>query len=315
MTDIPPPPHRILLADHFRDALAEELARLRPDLELRAGDRTTITREDLRWADCYLGFRPPTTVEIEHVSWVHGTGAGLDAFLFRRHFPAEVLLTRTSESFGPKIGEYCVARALAVTQELSAFSADQREGRWDTRDLRMLAGSRATIVGTGDVGRGVATLLGALGVRVDGVSRSGAARAPFAATHPVSRLGALAPKTDWLILAAPLTDATWHIANAALFTACRGTYLINVGRGGLVDEAALLTALDAGAVGGAALDVFETEPLPAGSPLWKHPRVTISPHVSGLSTVANAAKGFLDALGSLERGERPTMAVDPARGY
>ncbi|MGH7590566.1 MAG: NAD(P)-dependent oxidoreductase, partial [Gemmatimonadales bacterium] len=240
MNAIPPAPHRILLADHFRDALAAELARLRPDLELRSRDRTTITRDDLGWADCYLGFRPPTTVELEHVSWVHGTGAGLDAFLFRRRFPADVLLTRTSESFGPKIGEYCVARALADTQELSAFEADQRAGRWDTRDLRMLAGTKATIVGTGDVGRGIAAALAALGVRVEGVSRSGAERAPFAATHPVSHLGAIAKESGWLVLAAPLTEATWHIADATLFSACRGTYLINVGRGGLVDEAAVI---------------------------------------------------------------------------
>lgn len=315
MTTLPPAPRRILLADHFRDALAAELARLRPDLELRGRDRTTITADDLRWADCYLGFRPPTNAALEHVSWVHGTGAGLDAFLFRRHFPPDVLLTRTSESFGPKIGEYCAARALAVTQQLSAFEADQRARRWDTRDLAVLAGTRAVIVGTGDVGRGVAGTLAALGVRVEGVSRSGSARAPFAATHPVAQLGAVVKGSDWVVLAAPLTEATWHIADAALLAACQGTYLLNVGRGGLVEEAALLDALDAGQMRGAALDVFETEPLPPASPLWAHPRVTISPHVSGLSTVANAAKGFLDALDALERGERPAMAVDPERGY
>jgi phosphoglycerate dehydrogenase-like enzyme len=303
------------MADHFRDSLATELARARPELELRTRDRTEVTRDDLQWADCYLGFRPPTDVDLEHVRWVHGTGAGLDAFLFRRRFPADVLLTRTSESFGPKIGEYCAARALAETQELLAFEADQRARRWDTRDIRMLAGTRAVIVGTGDVGRGIGATLAALGVRVDGVSRSGEAHPPFAATHPSAELGAIVGRCDWLVLAAPLTESTWHIADASLFAACRGTYFINVGRGGLVDEGALLTALEAGTVRGAALDVFEVEPLPAGSPLWTHPRVSISPHVSGLSTVANAARGFLDALGSLERGERPLMTVDVARGY
>lgn len=303
------------MADHFRDALAEEIRRARPDLELRTRDRREVTRDDLRWADCYLAFRPPTEVDLEHVTWVHGTGAGLDAFLFRRRFPVGVLLTRTSESFGPKMGEYCAARALAVMQQLSAFEADQRARRWDTRDVPMLAGTRAVIVGTGDVGGGIAATLTALSVRVEGVSRSGAARTPFAAIHRPTELGAIVAEADWLILAAPLTESTWHIAGASLFSACRGTYLINVGRGGLVDEGALLAALDAGAVRGAALDVFEVEPLPDESPLWTHPRVSISPHVSGLSTIANAARGFLDALASLERGERPAMAVDVARGY
>ena len=312
---LPDPPRRILLADHFRDALAVELRAARPDLELRTRDRREVSRDDLRWADCYLGFRPPTEVELEHVTWVHGTGAGLDAFLFRRRFPEGVLLTRTSESFGAKMGEYCLARMLAETQDLFGFEADQRARRWNTRDLRALAGTRALVVGTGDVGGGIATALTALGVEVAGVSRSGAPRPPFARTHPIAELHGLAGACDWLILAAPLTEATWHVADQALFAACRGTYLINVGRGGLVDESALIAAVEAGALRGAALDVFDTEPLPAGSPLWGHPRITISPHVSGLSTVAHAARGFLDALTALERRERPAMAVDASRGY
>lgn len=312
---LPDPPRRILLADHFRDPLAIELRAMRPDLELRTRDRREVSRDDLRWADCYLGFRPPTEVELEHVTWVHGTGAGLDAFLFRRRFPEGVLLTRTSESFGAKMAEYCLARMLAETQDLFAFEADQRARRWNTRDLRALAGTRALVVGTGDVGGGIAAAITTLGVDVAGVSRSGAPRAPFARTHPMTDLRALAGSCDWLILAVPLTEATWHIAGAELFASCRGAYLINIGRGGLVDESALLAAVETGALRGAALDVFETEPLPAGSPLWGQARITISPHVSGLSTVAHAARGFLDALTSLERGERPAMAVDPSRGY
>jgi phosphoglycerate dehydrogenase-like enzyme len=303
------------MADHFRDALAAEIRKTRADLDLRLRDRRDVTRDDLQWADCYLGFRPPTAVALEHVTWVHGTGAGLDAFLFRKKFPAGVLLTRSSESFGRPIGEYCLARVLAETQELFSFQADQRARRWATRDLRPLAGTRAIVVGTGDVGGGIARALGGAGVVVEGVSRSGARHAPFSAVHPVARLGTVVGGADWLILAAPLTEATYHLANAALFGACRGIYLINVGRGALVDEGALLAGLDARSVRGAALDVFETEPLPESSPFWGHPAVTISPHVSGLSTVANAAKGFLDALGSLERGEQPEMAVEVERGY
>lgn len=315
MTNIPSPPTRVLMADHFREALAPLIAAARPGLELRLRDRREVTTDDLRWADCYLGFRPPTEVELEHVTWVHGTGAGLDAYLFRRRFPAGVLLTRTSESFARPIGEYCLARVLAETQELFRFAADQQVRRWATHDLRSLAGTKAVVVGTGDVGGGIARALGGAGVIVEGVSRSGARRAPFSAVHPIAQLGQVVGGADWLILAVPLTEATYHLADAALLAQCRGSYLINVGRGGLVDEGALLAALDAGKVRGAALDVFETEPLPETSPLWAHPGVRVTPHVSGLSTVANAAKGFLDALGSLERGEKPEMAVEVGRGY
>lgn len=315
MTNLPKPPKRILMADHFRDALAAEIRKTRTDLDLRLRDRREVSREDLQWADCYLGFRPPTEVELEHVTWVHGTGAGLDAFLFRRKFPSGVLLTRSSESFGRPIGEYCLARALADTQELFRFETEQRARRWATRDLRSFAGTKAVVVGTGDVGSGVAQAFSGAGANVIGISRSGTPRSPFAAVHPIGKLGEVVGPADWLILAAPLTEETFHLANTALFSACRGIYLINVGRGVLVDEAALLVALEARSVRGASLDVFETEPLPESSPLWSHAGVMISPHVSGLSTVANAAKGFLDALNSLERGERPGTAVDPSRGY
>lgn len=312
---LPPPPRRVLMADHFREPLAEEIRRARPTLELRLRDRREVTDADLRWADCYLGFRPPTEVPLAHVAWVHGTGAGLDAFLFRREFPAGVLLTRTTESFGARMGEYCVARALADGQELARFDADQRARHWETRPLRTVAGSRAIVVGTGDVGRGIGAAFRALGAEAIGVSRSGRPADGLSATFSVARLGELVGDADWLVLAAPLTEETWHLAGPRLFSECRGLYLINVGRGALVDEPALLSALDAGSVRGAALDVFETEPLPPESPFWSHPKVRISPHVSGLSTVAEAARGFLETLAALERGERPATAVDPARGY
>ena len=98
-------------------------------------------------------------------------------------------------------------------------------------------------------------------------------------------------------------------------SACQGAYLINVGRGQLVDENALPEALDRGALSGAALDVFEREPVPAESPLWTRPEVTISPHVSGLTTIPGAGAGFLECLGEIEAGRPPKWAVDIGKGY
>ena len=99
------------------------------------------------------------------------------------------------------------------------------------------------------------------------------------------------------------------------FALMGGAYLINVGRGALVDEAAIIPALDAGHLRGAALDVFDVEPLPAESPLWKHPKVLISPHISGVTSVEGATAGFLHALEALENHQRPDNAVDVTRGY
>jgi phosphoglycerate dehydrogenase-like enzyme len=120
---------------------------------------------------------------------------------------------------------------------------------------------------------------------------------------------------DWLILALPLTEDSFHLFDRQRLSECSGAYLINVGRGAVIDEGALPAALDKGSLSGAALDVFEREPLPPDSPLWRHPGVTISPHCSGLTTVDGAGEGFLECLEAVERGETPKWAVRREEGY
>jgi phosphoglycerate dehydrogenase-like enzyme len=120
---------------------------------------------------------------------------------------------------------------------------------------------------------------------------------------------------DWLVLALPLTEDTFHLLDRQRLSLCRGAYLINIGRGAVMDEASLPMALDRGWLSGAALDVFEREPLPPDSPLWRHPAVTISPHCSGLTTIAGAGAGFLECLAAVERGETPRWKVERGEGY
>ncbi len=120
---------------------------------------------------------------------------------------------------------------------------------------------------------------------------------------------------DWLVLAAPLTAETRQFLSRERLAQCGGAYLMNVGRGAVLEEAALPGALEQGWIRGAALDVFATEPLPADSPLWNHPKVIVAPHNSGPSTVAATGDGFLECLAALERGESPRWVVDPRAGY
>ena len=315
MSTLPSPPKTVLLTDFFREAQLPLLRAARPKIEFRAVAPQDLTKDDIAWAEAFVGFRPPKHLEVRGPKWIHGSGAGVDAWLFRREFPAGVLLTRTDQPFGPMIGEYCVARALAERQELIQLNEEQRRGEWTMRGIPVVAGTRALVIGTGEVGRGIAARLHALGVTVDGVSSGGRAVHPFARVFERRHLHDALKGAVWLILAAPLTEGTFHLIGAEEFRVARGSYLINVGRGALVDETAILPALDAGHLRGAALDVFEVEPLPPDSPLWKHPKVLISPHISGLTTVEGATAGFLHALEALERGERPGMAVDVKRGY
>jgi phosphoglycerate dehydrogenase-like enzyme len=310
-------PRRILISHTLHEGLGEWLLARRPDLDLRAKAGGDITPADVEWAEVYVGFRPPPRVPdwTGAFRWIHCIGAGVDAFAFRTGLPGGVLLTRTSEDFGPQMGEYCLARALAVTQRLRRLAAEQAEHRWVPRHPAQLRGTRAVVVGAGAVGRGIARAFAAAGCVVDGISRAGGGTGDFGRVVPIGAFAEALPGARWLILACPLTEETWHLLDRERLSQCAGSYLINVGRGPLVDEAALPEALDRGWLSGAALDVFEAEPLPSDSPLWDRPEVTISPHISGLTTIPGAGEGFLAALADVEAGRVPSLAVPPERGY
>lgn len=313
---LPATPRRILVAATAAEAVAARVRAARPTLELRAIPHTAVSAEDLAWAEAYVGFRRPPVADLGAVRWVHSTGAGVDPWLAPGALPAHILLTRSPESFGPPIAEWALARMLAFTQALPTLAAAQAVGRWAEPQVRRLAGTRALVVGTGDIGAAIARVLAALGVEVTGVSRTGGPTdAPFAAVHRTEALAALVPHCDWLIVVVPDTPATRGLISRDLLARCRGAVLLNAGRGATVDESAIPEALEAGCLRGAALDVFATEPLPPDSPLWRDPRVIISPHCSGLTTVEGAADGFLECLATLERGERPRWAIDRTKGY
>lgn len=313
--NLPVPPRRVLIVDREREPIAALLRQKLGDVEFRTADRNQLSQAELNWAQAYVGFRPPPDLALDELEWIHCTGAGVDAFLFRRHFPATTLLTRTGEGFGTQIGEWCVARALADTQELLVLAQDQSRRLWSQRYIRPLIGRRVVIAGTGEVGRGVAAAFKAIGCEVTGVSRSGTLIAPFHTVFSVDRFVEAIQGAEYLILTLPLTEATWHLVNGEFLSSCRNLTLMNVGRGGLIDETSLLEALNAGWITKAMLDVFEIEPLPVDSLLWDHPRVMVSPHLAGLTTVEGAANSFLEVVDSLRSGKHPRLMVDQARGY
>ena len=251
-----------------------------------------------------------------NIRWVHCTGAGVDSWLYPEELPRDIMLTRSSESFGPMIAEWAVARALAFSQQLVDLAQCQRLHRWAPRDLTLMRGTKAVIVGTGDVGTACARLFNALGCRVYGVSRTGEGDSSvFAAMAQVSALKDMVAIADWLVVTLPLTSSTRRLISRDVMAACRGAVLINAGRGAVIEESALTEALDQGWLKGAALDVFEVEPLPVDSPLWPDTRVMVSPHISGLTTVEGAAAGFLECLAAFEKGERTKWEVDRSREY
>ena len=318
MTGLPLPfaPRRVLIAASAHVGLAAFLRGKRPDIEWRGARVDDVAAADVAWAEVYVGFKRPATDTLGAVQWVHCTGAGVDAWTSPRELDRHILLTRTPESFGPAIAEWAVARILAFQQELLDLSRAQQARDWSSREVRMVSGTRALLVGTGDVGRAVARRFAALGVEVTGVSRTGRCdEASFRAVYPASALPHLVADADWIVLTLPITAATRGLFSRDLLSRCRGAVLLNAGRGAVVAEDALPEALDQGWLRGAALDVFEVEPLPKPSPLWHHPHVMISPHASGPTTTAGAGNGFLECLAEVEAGRLPKWVVDRERGY
>jgi glyoxylate/hydroxypyruvate reductase A len=205
--------------------------------------------------------------------------------------------------------------------------AAQRDRRWakdavtDGRvAVREFAGTRVGLIGLGGIGRAVAARCAALGMPVSAVRRTPAGRRPRG-VHWVGgpgQLRALARRSDVLVVAAPHTAATRGIVDAAVLSALpRGAFVLNVARGELLDEGALVASLDRGQVAGAVLDVFDREPLPRSHPLWRHPRVLISPHVSAVSDRfwSRETDLVVENVRRYRTGRRLRNLVDPDRGY
>lgn len=245
--------------------------------------------------------------------WVHTASAGVDRVAFPGLRASEVTLTNSRGVFDLPMAEYVLGLVLAMAKDLPATLAYQDRREWHHRESQLVAGTTAVVVGGGPIGSAIARLLAAVGVTVEQVGRRAAA-----GRHAFDDLPRLLPHADWLVLAAPLTDATRGMLDATTLAALpRHARVLNVGRGALVVEDDLVAALREGRIAGAALDVVGTEPLPASSPLWSLPGVIVSPHMSG------DVVGWRDALAALfaanlaryRAGEPLVNVVDKDLGY
>jgi glyoxylate/hydroxypyruvate reductase A len=251
----------------------------------------------------------------KRLRWIQCMGAGVEHLLVPE-LPAHVRITRAAGIFGPWMAEYSVGWCLWVTQRMQGFLASQAARRWEPVDPIPLRGQTLCVVGLGDIGRHVARAGRALGMRVIGVTRSG--RGPREAERvyrTAARRSALA-RADFVVLTLPLSDATRGLLGAAELGAMKASaWLINVARGPIVDEAALLSALRRGRLGGAVLDVFDIEPLPPEHLFWGMDNVVVTPHISGPSTPREIGPIFADNLRRYIAGRPLRHQVDRTRGY
>jgi D-2-hydroxyacid dehydrogenase (NADP+) len=217
--------------------------------------------------------------------WIHSLTTGIDALLAAQP-RADILITTARGVHGPQMSELAFLLMLSLVRDFRRVLHDQGERRWNKRPQMLLYGKTIGIVGVGAIALELALRCKAFGMRVIGVSDGVRAADNFDELRPRSALVEVAGRVDILLLLIPLKEDTRHIVDAAVLRALRpDAWLVNLARGPVVDEAALIDALRAGSFAGAALDVFETEPLPRESPLWSLPNVIITPHIGGLSAI------------------------------
>lgn len=312
---------RSILVYHPEPGEAQAYARLikqpRPPFALAVCTTPAEAEPHIAGAEILYAWNFPRELlpRAARLRWAQSMGAGVER-LTVPGLPRRVTVTRVAGIFGPWMAEYVLGWCLWLTQRTELFRAQQRERRWRQIDPLRLHGATLCVIGLGDIGLTIARAARGFGMRVMGVSRSGRKVAEAERVHKTRDIRKAVAAADFVALTVPLTDATRGLIGAAELAAMRPTaWLINISRGPVVDEAALLDALQGKRLGGAVLDVFEEEPLPQDHPLWELGNVVITPHISGPSTPGEIAPLFNDNLRRYLRGRALRYRVDRKRGY
>lgn len=300
-------------ADQYRTAILDRLGSVHVEAW---GESTRPATRSV--AEVLLAWQlpPQALTRLPHLRWLQATAAGVDQLLDREDLAESVTLTRSLGRFGVQAAEYVVGYLLQHLLGVDAYGRDQEAGRWQPRDRPLLADMTVGVLGLGSLGATIADRLAAFGAEVIGICRHGRPADSVRRVVAAERWRSALPYCQALVLAVPLTAATRGMVDAeALGHLPPGALLINVARGELVDETALLEALRSGHLGGAVLDVFATEPLPSDSPLWSEPGARLTPHIAGPSEIDSIADEFAANYRRWLAGQTLDNVVDRARGY
>ena len=322
--------HLFLLPESVSEELSARIKAIAPDVVCVSytedGPTPTEAKEAtavLRWVGGNR-YAALCTTEGPQVRWLHTASAGVDhvlkSLVREKAEAGNLTLTNSGPAFGIAIGEFVLAWMLSVAHRLPELQAHQQKKRWQSVGQEELHGKTAGIIGLGPIGQGIAERCRALGMRTLGLRRQDK---PVTFVDETltgeSGLDRLVRESDWLIIAAALTGETRHLLGKKELAQMKPTArIVNIARGGLIEEPALITALKNGTIAGACLDVFATEPLPSNSPLWTLPNVHIAPHNSSGWTPGLRERQkqlFLDNVARFVKDEPLNGVVDVHRGY
>jgi phosphoglycerate dehydrogenase-like enzyme len=310
-----------LLIYHAR---AEELRQLITErvsgLDVAAGFDDASLERHIGDAEALLAWKFPLAVleRARALRWIQLSSAGAEQLLPARDRLGSIVVTNTRGIHVDLMADYAFAAMVALNMHFPKFFANQQARTWEQRLSVPLAGRTLGVIGAGAIGGEIARRGAAFGMQVLAVKRTATAVEGAAEVVAPDRLHDVLGRSDFAVLVVPQTAATRGMMGEAALRAMKRTgYLINIARGSVVDEAALVRALREQWIAGAALDVFEEEPLPAESPLWSLPNVIVTPHVAGepADYARRVAEVFVDNLMRVRRGEPFRNVVDFDRGY
>ena len=306
-------PERLMAAGRRYPAVARRLA-------VTYGDDPAAPGPAVALAEVLLTGHVPAhdlAARAPRLRWIQSTNAGVEDVL--PLLPPGVALTNASGVHGPKGAEFALTALLMLNHAVPHFVTRQRERRWDVRFTTTIGGKTVVVVGLGALGSAVARLCRKFGLRVLGVRRDPRPVRGVDRVYPTTRLLEVLPRADFLVLTLPLTPATRGlIGRKALDALPRHAGVVNLGRGPVLDSEALAEKLGRGELGGAVLDVFDEEPLPADSPLWATPNLVMTPHCAvddGRRYVDRCLDVFFDNARRYLAGRPLRNRVAPGLGY
>ncbi|TAJ84282.1 glyoxylate/hydroxypyruvate reductase A [Reyranella sp.] len=281
--------------------------------------RTLDNLGDKERIEVVLAWKPPAGLiaSFPNVKLIVSLGMGVDHLLADDRLPTGVPIVRImDDGLVGQMSEYAIYWALRHHREIDKYAASQRARQWKPEDFVDTIHRRIGVMGLGSIGQDTAGKFAALGFPTAGWSRTAKSLPGIETFHGTDGLARFLARTDILIDVLPLTRDTRGLLDAKAFAALpKGAYFINMARGGHVVDEALLAALDSGQISGAALDVFNVEPLPQDHPYWTHPKVQVTPHIAGATNPRTASPGVIENIKRMRAGQPLLHTVDPKTGY
>ena len=278
--------------------------------------------DDIKDIDLMVCFNPFDKIDISlfpNLKWIQLSSAGINHVPIDKILSQDIMLTNNKGGYSIPIAEWIVLKLLEMIKNTREFYNKQNEKVWkmDT-SLMEIQGRTVGFIGTGSIASEAAKRLEAFGLNIIGINSSGKEVEYFHQCFSIDKINKVVSKCDFLVIATPYTEKTHHLIDEVVFSHMKdGTYLVNIARGSIIDEKALINNLKSGKIKKAALDVFEVEPLPENSPLWEMENVIISPHNSWVSDM-NSNKRYeivYENMKNYINGEKLVNIVDIKRGY